>query len=42
MKILTVIKLLSIVAPLAGVNAEQVKIVIAILELLTEEAEATK
>jgi hypothetical protein len=38
MNIKTVIKLLTIVAPLAGVNTEQVKIVLAILELLAEDA----
>jgi hypothetical protein len=42
MNIVKVIKLLSIVAPLAGINTEQVKIVIAILELLSEDAEEKK
>jgi hypothetical protein len=40
MNIKTVIKILTLVAPLAGVNADQVKIVLAILELLAEEAKA--
>jgi hypothetical protein len=38
MNIKTVIKILTLVAPLAGVNTEQLKIVLAILELLAEEA----
>ena len=43
MNIKTIIKLLTIVAPLAGVNTEQLKIVLAILNLLAEEtAEATE
>ena len=43
MNIKTIIKLLTIVAPLAGVNTEQLKIVLAILNLIAEDiAEATK
>ena len=43
MNIKTVIKILTLVAPLAGVNADQVKIVLAILNILAEDtAEATK
>jgi hypothetical protein len=42
MNIKTVIKILTLVAPLAGVNADQIKIVLAILNILAEEAEATK
>jgi len=40
MNIKTVIKLLTLIAPLAGVNTEQVKIVLAILELLSEESKS--
>jgi len=43
MNIKTVIKLLTLVAPLAGVNTDQLKIVLAILNLIAEDvAEATK
>jgi hypothetical protein len=43
MNIKTVIKILTLVAPLAGVNADQIKIVLAILNILAEDtAEATK
>lgn len=43
MNIKTIIKLLTIVAPLAGVNTEQIKVVLAILNILAEDtAEATK
>jgi hypothetical protein len=43
MNIKTVIKLLTLVAPLAGVNTEQIKVVLAILNLIAEDtAEATK
>lgn len=43
MNIKTVIKILTLVAPLAGVNADQIKIVLAILNLIAEDtAEATK
>ena len=43
MNIVKVIKLLSIVAPLAGVNSEQIKVVLEILNILAEDtAEATK
>ena len=43
MNIKTVIKILTLVAPLAGVNSEHLKIVLAILNLLEEEtAEATR
>ena len=43
MNIKTVIKLLTLVAPLAGVNTDQLKIVLAIMNLIAEDiAEATK
>jgi hypothetical protein len=43
MNIKTVIKLLTLVASLAGVNTDQLKIVLAILNLIAEDvAEATK
>jgi len=43
MNIKTVIKILTLVAPLAGVNTKQLEIVLAILNLLAEEtAEATE
>lgn len=43
MNIKTIIKLLTIVAPLAGVNTEQIKVVLEILNILAEDtAEATK
>ena len=43
MNIKTVIKILTLVAPLAGVNTKQLEIVLAILNLIAEDvAEATK
>ena len=40
MNIKTVIKILTLVAPLAGVNTEQIKIVLAILNILAEDTAA--
>ena len=43
MNIKSIIKILTLVAPLAGVNTDQIKIVLAILNILAEDtAEATK
>ena len=42
-KIKIIIKILTVVAPLAGVNSEQIKVVLEILNILAEDtAEATK
>jgi hypothetical protein len=43
MNIKSIIKILTLVAPLAGVNTEHLKLVLAILNLIAEDiAEATK
>jgi hypothetical protein len=43
MNIKTIIKILTVVASLAGVNSEQIKVVLEILNILAEDiAEATK
>ena len=43
MNIKSIIKILTLVAPLAGVNTKQLEIVLAILNLIAEDvAEATK
>jgi hypothetical protein len=42
MKLATIIKLLALVAPASGVDTAKLKLVIAILELLTEDEEEKK